>query len=87
MLTATAWQWLHTNLTGVLLCRIGLVLMRSQEGNSLGVSNVGIMIVAWVLTVVFRPSACIPCLQASTHIVCKHLPPMRHCLSPALPLR
>ncbi|KAA6420730.1 MAG: hypothetical protein FRX49_09307 [Trebouxia sp. A1-2] len=48
--------------------RIGLVLMRTQEGNSLGVSNFLLTVVAWLLTVIFRPSACIPCLQASTHI-------------------
>ncbi len=56
----------------VVLYRIGLVLMRTQEGNSLGVSNFGLTVVAWVLTVIFRPSACIPCLQASTHIVCEY---------------
>lgn len=55
------------------ICRSGLVLMRTQEGNCNGVSTVGITCAAWVLTIIFRPSACIPCLQASTHIVCKLL--------------
>ena len=46
--------------------------MRTQEGNSLGVSNFLLTVVAWLLTVIFRPSACIPCLQASTHIACQY---------------
>ncbi|DBA98706.1 TPA: hypothetical protein ACH3X1_014479 [Trebouxia sp. C0004] len=49
--------------------RIGLVLMRTQEGNSMGVSTFSIVCVSWILTIIFRPSACIHCLQASTHIV------------------
>ena len=64
-------------LPAVVLYRIGLVLMRTQEGNSLGVSNFLLTVVAWLLTVIFRPSACIPCLQASTHIAREYslLPP------------
>lgn len=57
--------------TGCMVCRIGLVLMRSQEGNAVGVSTFGILCVSWILTVIFRPSPCIHCLQASTHIVSK----------------
>ena len=52
-------------------CRMGLVLMRNQEGNSIGVSSFNILCVAWILTIIFRPSPCIPCLQAGTHIVSK----------------
>lgn len=54
-------------------CRVGLVLMRNQEGNLVGVSTFGIVCVSWILTVIFRPSPCIQCLQASTHIVSKLL--------------
>lgn len=46
--------------------------MRSQEGNMVGVSAFGVTCAAWLLTIIFRPSACIPCLQAPTHIVCKY---------------
>ena len=53
-------------------CRIGLVMMRTQEG-SFGVSKFMVACVAWILATVFQPSPCVPCVQASMYIVCKHL--------------
>ncbi len=89
LLTVVLISYEQHMLPAVVLYRIGLVLMRTQEGNSLGVSNFLLTVVAWLLTVIFRPSACIPCLQASTHIAREYslLPPHPYFFTGAVLLR
>lgn len=54
--------------------RIGLVMMRVQEGSILGVTKFTVACAAWILAVTFQPSHRVPCVQDSMYIVCKCKP-------------